>query len=228
MGGIPRKDDYMNILVACEESQIVTTELRLLGHAAYSCDLKPTSGNFPEFHIQDDVTKLLKYKWDMMIAFPPCTYLTNAGTRHFSERVTPLEKVKERKLLREDAAKFFMLFVNADIPKIAIENPVGYMNQYYRKPDQVIHPYFFGDPYKKRTCLWLKNLPKLLPTNFLPEPKPIYISSSGKKISWVEGIRNVSGGQEKRAELRSKTFPGIAQAMALQWTQKNLLEFYYE
>ncbi len=116
-----------------------------------------------------------------------------------------------------------MRFVNADCEYIAIENPVGYMNTHYRKPNQIIHPYYFGDPYTKRTCLWLKNLPELQPTNLLPKPEPMYICQgekcNGKRIGWCEGIKGTTGGQKGRAKARSKTFPGIAKAMAEQWTK---------
>ena len=194
----------MRILVACEESQAVTKELRALGHEAFSCDIQDCSGGHPEWHIKGDVTLVLKEKWDMIIAFPTCTYLTNAGTRHFSRRINPEHKVLAREKLREEAKDFFMLFVNADCEKIAIENPVGYMNSQYRKPNQIIHPYYFGDNAKKRTCLWLKGLPLLEPTDMLPEPEPEYICqgklSKGKKIGWCEGIKGTTGG--KQVELK--------------------------
>ena len=122
---------------------------------------------------------------------------------------------------REKAVAFFMAFAGADCERTAIENPVGYMNTHWRKPDQIIHPYFFGDNAKKRTCLWLKGLPKLEPTNILPEPQPMYVCRGvkcwGKKIGWCEGMRGIKGGQKERAKARSKTFPGIAKAMAEQW-----------
>ena len=225
----------MKVLVACEESQAVTKELRKLGHEAYSCDIEKYSGGHPEWHLQQDVLPLLNgkcefktvdgktheitSKWDMIIAFPPCTYLTNAGTRHFSRRINPEEKVAAREKKREAAFKFFMKFVNADCDKIAIENPVGYMNSHFRKPNQIIHPYYFGDDAKKRTCLWLKGLNKLEYTNILPEPEPVYICQGekckGKKIGWCEASRNHEG--ISRATARSKTFKGIAEAMANQW-----------
>ncbi|MBE6838180.1 MAG: hypothetical protein E7507_01370 [Ruminococcus sp.] len=195
----------MNILVACEESQAVTIELRKLGHIAFSCDVQECSGGHPEWHIQGDVIPLLKYKWDMIIAFPPCTYLTFAGNRHLSAPGR-LEK-------REEAARFFMRFVNAECNHIAIENPLGYMSSFYRKPDQIIHPYMFGDPFQKRTCLWLKNLPLLEPTYFLPKPDAIYVDSKGKRRNWVE-----TRSSSDRQKIRSKTFPGIAEAMAFQFT----------
>lgn len=236
----------MKILVACEESQAVTKELRKLGHEAYSCDIIECSGNHEEWHIMQDVLPLLNGncnfktcdglehiingKWDMIIAFPPCTYLTSAGTRHYSLRMNPKWKVDERIKKRNEAVKFFMSFVNADCEKIAIENPVGYMNTHFRKPNQIIHPYYFAKDendeenyYQKRTCLWLKGLENLKRTTELKKPEPKYICQGekckGKKIGWCEGIRGTTGGQEGRAKARSKTFPGIAKAMAKQWTK---------
>ena len=232
----------MRILVACEESQRVTIELRKLGHSAYSCDLVPCSGGFPEWHIQGDVLPLLGGdcsfttmdgkthsicgKWDMIIAFPPCTYLTISGTRHFSPKCNSPEKIAEREKLREDAADFFLRFANADCERIAIENPVGYMSKRYKKPTQIIEPYFFAENAEdsenyvtKRTCLWLKGLPPLKPTNKLPRPVPYgkYLAQCGK----VKGIcwaMKVSGkNQAERAKIRSKTFMGVARAMANQW-----------
>ncbi len=151
----------MRILVACEESQRVTIELRKLGHEAFSCDLFSCSGNHPEWHIQADVLPLINGnyafttmdgtahrivgRWDMIIAFPPCTYLTNVGTRHFSPKCNPPEKIAEREKLRESAADFFLRFANADCEKIATENPVGYMSKHYKKPTQIIEPYFFAE-----------------------------------------------------------------------------------
>ena len=231
----------MKILVACEESQAVTIELRKLGHEAYSCGIIEQSGGHPEWHIRQDVLPLItgepcefttgdgvvhhmNDKWDMIIAFPPCTYLTSAGTRHYSLKCNSKEKVEARIKKREDAIKFFMLFANAKCDKIAIENPVGYVNTHYRKPGQIIHPYYFGDNAQKRTCLWLKGLPKLKYTNILEKPKPVYICKGekckGKAIGWCEGIKGTSGGQKGRAKARSKTFPGIAKAMATQWAGK--------
>lgn len=226
----------MKILVACEESQRVTTELRKLGHEAYSCDIIECSGNHPEWHIKQDVLPLIDGdcefettdeqihniigEWDMIIAFPPCTYLSVVANRHYSLKYNSVEKVEARKKEREKAIEFFMQFVNAKCKRIAIENPVGIMNSIYRKPDQIIHPYFFGDNFQKRTCLWLKGLPKLQPTNMLEKPKPLFFSkgdkTKGKPINWVEGIAGLS--KEERQRARSKTFPGIAKAMAQQWT----------
>ena len=236
----------MKILVACEESQAVTKELRRLGHEAYSCDIIECSGGHPEWHIQGDALKLLDgdhnclfwtmdgvghitpKRWDMLIVFPPCTYLTSAGTRHYSLRMNPEWKVRERIARREEAVRFFLAFANADCDRIAIENPVGYMNTNWRKPDQIIHPYFFArskddaeNYVQKRTCLWLKGLPLLERTTELPKPEPKYYCQGekrkGKAIGWCEGIKGTSGGQAGRAKARSKTFPGIAKAMAEQW-----------
>jgi len=144
----------MRILVACEESQRVTIELRKLGHEAFSCDIKECSGGHPNWHIQGDVIQQLNKNWDMLIGFPPCTFLSSVQT-HLCRNNT------DRVLKRIEAAQFFMTLMNCNIPKIAIENPAGVMTHIYRKADQVIQPYFFGDPEVKRTCLWLKNLPKL-------------------------------------------------------------------
>ena len=211
----------MRILVACEESQAVTVEFRNRGIEAWSCDILPTSGPMPQYHIQGDVLGVMDDGWDCIIAFPPCTYLTSAGTRHFSPRMNSTEKIKAREVERHKAVLFFMAFIDAKCPQIAVENPVGYMNTHYRKPDQIIHPYYFGDAVSKRTCLWLKGLPKLRVTNMLPKPEPMYIcqgeKSRGKKIGWCEGIKVGKGGQTERAKQRSKTFSGIAKAMATQW-----------
>ena len=149
----------MRILVACEESQAVTKELRRLGHEAYSCDIQECSGGHPEWHLQQDVIPLLSQKWDMIIAFPPCTDLAVSGARHFAK--------KRADGRQQRSVDFFMQFVNADCPRVAIENPIGIMSSHYRKPDQIIQPYQFGDHARKSTCLWLKGLPKLEPTEIV-------------------------------------------------------------
>lgn len=234
----------MKILVACEESQAVTKELRRLGHEAYSCDIIECSGGHPEWHIRWDALALvngncsfvtcdgelhkIEGKWDMLIAFPPCTYLTSAGTRHYSLRMNPEWKVKQREALRDEAASFFLAFATANCDRIAVENPVGYMNTHWRKPDQIIHPYFFAESERdfenyvqKRTCLWLKGLPTLRRCSNLKKPQPKYICQGekckGKAIGWCEGIKGITGGNAGRSKARSKTFPGIAKAMAEQW-----------
>lgn len=204
----------MKVLVACEESQAVCKEFRKLGHEAYSCDIVPCSGGHPEWHLQQDVLPLLKEKWDMIIAFPPCTYLTVTGNRWFNiDRYG--EKAIQRHKDRKDAIDFFMAFANADCEKIAIENPVGIMSSEWRKPNQIINPWQFGDAFEKKTCLWLKGLPELTPTNIVEIP-PRKKFDSGKSIpSWYAEAWHLP--KEERAKLRSKTFPGIARAMAEQW-----------
>ena len=207
----------MKILVACEESQAVTVELRALGHEAYSCDILPTSGEHPEWHLQQDVLPILSESWDMIIAFPPCTHLTNAGACRWKE--------KQRSGEQEAAIKFFMEFANCGCPKIAIENPLGIMSTVYRKPDQIIQPYYFGDEARKRTCLWLRGLPKLTPTNIVGQGELYEITRksgprAGRKYvapAWYQALSRLP--PDIRSRLRSKTFPGIAKAMAEQWTQ---------
>lgn len=149
----------MRVLVACEESQAVTKELRRLGHEAYSCDIQECSGGHPEWHLQQDVIPLLAEPWDMIIAFPPCTDLAVSGARWFSE--------KRADGRQQRSVAFFMQFVNADCPRIAIENPIGIMSSEYRKPDQIIQPWQFGHGETKATCLWLKGIPKLIPTEIV-------------------------------------------------------------
>ena len=209
----------MKILVACEESQAVTKELRKLGHEAYSCDLLPCSGGHPEWHLQQDVIPLLKEKWDMIIAFPPCTHLAVSGARHFEQ--------KRKDGRQQQGIDFFMKFVNADCPRIAIENPIGIMSSIYRKPDQIIQPWMFGDKYTKSTCLWLKGLPKLKPTNIVEKGEFFeWVDKKGRKkrqAKWFfDALKNAKNSEE-RSIIRSKTFPGIAKAMAEQWTNEDRL-----
>lgn len=189
----------MKILIACEESQAVANEFRLRGHEAYSCDTQPCSGGHPEWHLERDVLPLLEDTWDMIIAFPPCTHLAVSGARHF--------KQKREDGRQQQAIDFFLAIANANCPKIAIENPVGIMSTVWRKPDQIIQPWQFGHPESKATCLWLKGLPILQPTNVLPLP------ASGRWISKMWRL----GPSPDRAKLRSKTYTGIARAMADQW-----------
>jgi hypothetical protein len=204
----------MKILVACEESQTVTKKLRELGHDAYSCDILPTSGDNPEWHIQGDVIPLLKKNWDMVIAFPPCTHLAVSGAAHFAK--------KRQDGRQQQGIDFFMEFTKLDhIPKVAIENPVGIMSKIWRKPDQIIQPYEFGDDASKKTCLWLKGLPLLKPTGRI---RGRFVSTpSGKLVErWSNQCDNY--GHDKtspsatRGQQRSKTYEGIANAMATQWT----------
>lgn len=235
----------LRILVACEESQRVCAEFRKIGHEAYSCDIQEQSGGHPEWHIQGDVTRLLRPndigitgfrtadgklhcfngKFDLMVCHPPCIYLTNCATRSHSLRCTPLDKINERTSKRIEAMEFFMNFVNADCDHIAIENPVGVMNTCYRKADQIIEPYQFAESIEdvenyvtKATCLWLKGLPELRRINDLPRPdnEALYgRHPSGKVRCWEE----VQAGGKDRGKNRSKTFPGIAKAMAKQWSE---------
>ena len=204
----------MKVLVACEESQAVCKAFRERGHEAYSCDIVPCSGGHPEWHLQQDVLPLLKEKWDMIIAFPPCTYLTVTGNRWFNiDRYG--EKAIQRHKERKDAIDFFMAFANADCEKIAIENPVGIMSSEWRKPNQIINPWQFGDAFEKKTCLWLKGLPELKPTNIVEIPPRKRFDSGKSMPSWYAEAWHLP--KEERAKLRSKTFPGIARAMAEQW-----------
>mgnify|MGYP003508843078 FL=1 len=181
----------MKILVGCEESQAVCIEFRKLGYEAYSCDLLPCSGGHPEWHLQMDIFEAIKLGgWDMMIAFPTCTYLTVSANKWYKdqpERKSGTLVGEARREARREAIKFFMDLYNCEIPVVALENPIGVMSSVFRKPDQVLQPWMFGHGETKATCLWLKDLPKLNPKT--PE----------------------------RAMLRSKTFPGIASAMANQW-----------
>lgn len=205
----------MKVLVACEESQAVTIELRRLGHEAYSCDIQPCSGGHPEWHLQQDVTELLKQNWDMVIAHPPCTFLTVTGNRWFNvERYG--EKAVKRMKDREEAVEFFMLFADLPhVPRVAIENPIGIMSTRWRKPDQVVHPYHFGDPARKATCWWLKGLEPLEPTDVV-EPEIIrYKNGKGTDNPWH--METMKLPPAERAKARSKTFPGIARAIAEQW-----------
>lgn len=223
----------MNIFVACEESQAVTIELRKLGHRAFSCDIIECSGGHPEWHIMTDCLPLLNGnccfrtmdgviheqlgRWDMLIAFPPCTHLAVSGARWFPE--------KQRDFRQQKAVAFFMHFVLANCDRIAVENPIGIMSTVYKKPTQIIQPYQFGDATKKSTCLWLKGLHPLQPTDIV-EPEIVeYYCKSGKVARFGAGIDVALGPDGKKygfsdpmtARLRSKTFPGIARAMAEQW-----------
>ena len=206
----------MKILIACEESQAVCKEFRLLGHEAYSCDIQDCSGDKPQWHIKADVIDQLNKGWDMMISFPPCTHLAVSGARHFTKKIADGRQ--------KESIDFFMKFVNAPINKIVIENPIGIMSKLYRKPDQIIHPYYFGDPFSKSTCLWLKNVPKLVHQK---ENNLFYEKTHTQKGDFKEWIDKKSGKLKRQAmwyyeafadgKTRSKTFPGIAKAMADQW-----------
>ena len=227
----------MKVLVACEESQRVCAAFRKRGHEAYSCDIIEPSGGHPEWHILGDALEAVKGgaiqtmdgekhevgQWDLMIAHPPCTYLAVSGNRHFSiDRYGG--KAKERLFYRLDAARFFLNLALADVPRIAVENPVGAMSTLYRKPDQIIQPYFFGDNARKTTCLWLKNLPLLEPTNIVSCGE---ISEGGFSVNASANYARDEDGNillwndPRTAKARSKTFEGIAEAMAEQWGQED-------
>ena len=215
----------MKILIACEESQAVCKEFRKLGHEAYSCDILECSGGHPEWHFKQDIFEVINKGWDMMIAFPPCTHLTVSGARHFQQ--------KRKDGRQQQGIDFFMSMINAPIEKIAVENPIGIMSTNYRKPDQIIQPYYFGDPFQKTTCLWLKNL-KPLYYNLEPNIFDSNVTATkdkGEMIYWIDKKTGKQKSQakwyydalinaktkEERSTLRSKTFPGIAKAMAEQW-----------
>jgi hypothetical protein len=233
----------LNILVACEESQAVTKELRLLGHNAYSCDLLPCSGGHPEWHFNTDVfevidniggilqnnkTVKLSTNWDIMIAHPPCTYLAVSGARwyyHPEDKDLPFDQRRphprfpNRALDREEALEFFIKLLEAPIDRIAIENPVGIISTRYKKPNQTIHPWMFGDEASKATCLWLKNLPLLQPTNIVGKGERVVLSSGKSLPKWYSDALTQSKTASERRTLRSKTFIGMAKAMAEQWTK---------
>ena len=222
----------MTALIACEESQRICIAFRKYGVEAYSCDIQEPSGGKPEWHILGDALEAIKGgrvttmdglshnvgRWDLVIAHPPCTYLSNVGNRWFNIEKYG-DKAVKRYREREKAAAFFMQFTTANAERIAIENPIGFMNIAYRKPDQIIHPYMFAESVDdkeqyvtKATCLWLKNLPKLK-TNGLPKPDNGMLfgkTSNGKNRNWMDTY-------SRSGKVRSKTFPGIANAIAIQW-----------
>lgn len=220
----------MNILVACEESQRVCTKFREKGHNAFSCDIIDCSGGHPEWHIKQDVLPLLNGQcafytaggkffriegtWDMIIAHPPCTFLAVSGNRWFSVEKYGQEAI-QRKKKREEAAEFFMTIAAAKCAKICIENPVGVMSTRWRKPDQIIQPFMFGDAAEKKTCLWLKGLPPLVNTKEVSPPERVKFESGKSMPKWYAELWHLP--KEERSRLRSQTFPGIAAAMAEQW-----------
>lgn len=240
----------LNVLVACEESQRVCSEFRRLGHNAYSCDLLKCSGGHPEWHFNCDVLEVIKNKggilqngeiafidgdWDIMIAHPPCTFLAVSGARwyyHPDDKDLPIEnrrphpRFPNRAHDREEGANFFMALANADIRHIAIENPIGIMNTHYRRPDQVVQPYYFGDEASKSTCLWLKDLPKLEKTKVVGTGEWVELSSGKRLPKWYSDALTKAKTPEERRNLRSKTFPGFAKALAEQWSEYVLRKDY--
>ena len=207
-----KKPSDIRVLVGCEESQVVVREFRRMGFDAYSCDILPCSGDRPEWHIQGDLMDVIGGGWDVLLAFPPCTYLTVTANRWYKPEYA--ERYPTRQQDRTDAVDFFMKIANASIGKMCIENPVGIMSSRWRKPDQIIQPWQFGDRAVKKTCLWLKNLPKLVPTDIV---EPLYkeYNSSTKKSGKSRYPMLWTGKAD--AKERSKTFEGIARAMAHQW-----------
>lgn len=231
----------INVLVACEESQRVCVEFRKLGFNAFSCDILPCSGGHPEWHFKEDIFKIIKDKggrlengknykikgeWNLMVAHPPCTFLAVSGAKWFYnplDKNLPINKRRphpnfpNRRKDQNKAKKFFKDLANADIKRIAIENPIGIMNTTYKKPNQIVQPYWFGDKASKATCLWLKNLPLLKPTKIVDKGEFIYFNSGKKIQKWYSDALTKSKTPEERRTLRSKTFPGFAKAIALQW-----------
>lgn len=233
----------LNVLIACEESQAVCNEFRRLGHNAYSCDLLECSGGHPEWHFHQDVLEVIKNKggklqtgeelyidgnWDIMVAHPPCTYLSVVGGKWFyhpDDKDLPMEERRphprfpNRKQEREEGVKFFMDLVNVPIKYIAIENPVGIMNTRYQKASQIIQPWMFGDEASKRTCLWLKNLPNLTPTKIVDKGEYVVYKSGKSMPKWYADAATNAKTPQERSTIRSKTFPGIAKAIAEQWSE---------
>ena len=201
----------MRVLIACEYSGTVRDAFIAKGHDAMSCDLMPTDKLGP--HYQGDVFDVINDGWDLMIAHPPCTYLTVTGNKWFKPEYA--SRFPTRHLDREDAAKFFLALANSNIPKIAIENPIGVMSTRYRKPDQIIHPWQFGHEASKSTCLWLKGLPNLVPTNIVGKGEFITYKSGKRMTKWYADAASLS--PKEREKVRNTTFQGIADAMANQW-----------
>lgn len=219
----------MKVLVACEESQRVCSAFRELGHEAYSCDIQEPSGGHPEWHILGDALEAIKGgiigtmdnqthyigRWELLIAHPPCTYLASSGTvRLFNPDHTIKSRIRELK--GWEARAFFMRLLNAAIDKIAVENPAPL--RYFGLPhySQIIEPFYFGDPWRKRTCLWLKGLPELSPTAVV-EPKGLWVRSTGGRDKEKKVYSKYTLSSNRDPKIRSKTFQGIARAMAEQW-----------
>lgn len=217
-----------NVLIACEESQTVCKAFRNAGINAFSCDVLDCSGGCPQFHIKKNVLDIINggcfstcdgldyfvKKWDLIIAHPPCTYLTITGNRWFNEEKYG-EKAKERKIKREKALCFFLKIMEADCDRIAIENPIGVVSSRIRKPDQILQPWMFGHKTRKPLCLWLKGLPLLNPTEIVKPDIIKYKNGKGTDTTWHMNTINLPA-DERRKE-RSKTFEGFAKAMANQW-----------
>lgn len=218
----------LRVLVACEESQAVTKAFRALGHEAYSCDILPASGGRPEWHFQGDALRYAyNLSWDLMIAHPPCTYLAVSGARWLYNKDG--SKNTERWEKQAEGLEFVRKLMDAPIDYIAIENPVSVISSQIRKPDQIIQPYMFGDEASKKTCLWTKNLPSLVPTDVVGKGEMIeWIDKNGKtkrQAKWYYDALSKARTPEERRTLRSKTFDGIANAMAEQWSKAILHDY---
>ena len=217
----------MKVLVACEESQAITKAFRALGHDAYSCDILDCSGGHPEWHIKGDAIKeAYSGKYDMMIAHPPCTYLAVSGARWMYNKDGSVDQDRLRN--QTLALTFVQTLMDAPIDKIAIENPISVISSHIRKPDQIVQPYHFGDKAQKSTCLWLKNLPKLKPTDIVDKGEFIeFTSKKGVKkrqTKWYfDALKNAKT-KDERSSLRSKTFKGMADAIANQWGVDNSIK----
>lgn len=218
----------LKVLVACEESQAITKEFRKLGHEAFSCDLLPCSGGHPEWHIQGDVFTIIDQGWDLMIAHPPCTYLTGSAVQwlsHPEDKHLPFEdrrpnpKYPNRRQDMLDSVEFVKALYNCNIPKVAIENPVGLLSSRWRKPDQIVQPYHFGDEATKTTCLWLKGLPQLQHTDVVGKGERVVFNSGKSHPKWYAEALAKAKTKAERQTLRSKTFPGMARAIAEQWSR---------
>lgn len=242
----------MNVLIACEESQTICKAFRERGHNAFSCDIQPCSGGHPAWHFQDDALSVIKNvggnletgevlfvkKWDLLIAHPPCTYLTVTGLRWFyhpEDAHLPVEQRREhpnhigRRLRREEAIAFFLEFTKTNVERWAIENPVGCMSTIYKKPTQIIHPYMFGEKASKKTCLWLHNLPPLKPTKIVDKGEQVTYKSGRIMPKWYVEVANLPPAERRKA--RSKTFQGIADAIAEQWSNPKYpkqIELFFE
>lgn len=206
----------MKILIACEFSGTVREAFKKLGHDVLSCDLEPT--DIPGNHYQGDIMDIINDGWDMMIAHPPCTYLTVTGNKWFKDEYK--DRFPTRQQDRKDAIKFFMQLANAPIDKIAIENPIGIMSSTWKKPDQIIQPWQYGHEATKSTCLWLKNLPLLIPTKVVNKGEFVTFKSGKRMTKWYADAASHS--PKERAKIRNKTFQGIADAMADQWGNNEL------
>ena len=217
----------LRILVGCEESQAITKEFRKLGHEAFSNDLLPCSGGHPEWHIEGDVFAAIQLKdWDLMVAHPECTYLSSSGAQWLShpddielpfEERRPNPKYPTRRENMLESVEFVRKLYDCDIEHVAIENPIGLLSSRWRKPDQIIQPWMFGDEATKSTCLWLKNLPLLEPTEIVGKGEKVFYASGKSHPKWYADAMRTSKTKAERQTLRSKTFPGIARAIAQQY-----------